>query len=220
MIMEMEDHDFQVVRKNLNILSVLILILAYTNAQLNSFNFLGIKLDLDAYKLYTALVVGYVYFVWRFLTKLNFNGGFWSDFLQYFLMSGEGVKQKHNFERYRKEFIEKSERLKYAIETNDRFFRYIQLNITRQAGWPLTRLNLSAGFCASGREGKDDQEQFYVDYEISLSRLFIFRKFILFSIKFDKFGDYLFPLIPVLVNVGFFFFKSEWQGSFQSLVLK
>lgn len=218
--MEIDDHDFLLVRKNLNILSVLILILAFTNAKLGSLNLLGIQMDLEGVKLYQALYIGYVYFLWRFFTKLPLRSGFWNDFLQYFMNSEEGVKKKHNFDRYKKEFIDNSDRLKHAYEINDKYLNHVQLSVIRFPDWPLTQLRLSATFQASGREGKNDNAQFGVDHDIKVSRFFVLKKLILFCIKYDKFGDYLFPLIPVLTVLGFFFFKLDWQGSFFSIFIK
>jgi hypothetical protein len=209
----MEDHDFQVVRKNLNILSILILILAYTSAKLDSFNFLGLQLELIGSKLYQALYVGYAYFIWRFLTKLPLISGFWNDFLQYYITSEKGVKKQHNYERYKKQFIDKSERLKYSIETNDPQLWLTQFSVIRLSAWPLTQLRLSAHLNASKREGENDMPQFNVEHDINVSRFLLFRKLIFFCIKYDKFGDYLFPIIPVFINLLFFLLKSEWQGS-------
>lgn len=93
LVMDIDDKDFPLVRKNLNILSILILILAYTNAKLDSLNFLGIQIDLNAHKLYVAIFILYIYMIWRFLTKLPLRGGFWNGFEQFYMDGDEGVKK-------------------------------------------------------------------------------------------------------------------------------
>ena len=211
--MDIDDNDFPLVRKNLNILSILILILAYTNAQLHQLNFLGIDMQLDGVKLYQALFLGYFYFIWRYWTKLNFFGGFWGDFTNYYLVSDAGVRKQHNFLKYKESFIDKSERLRDAYEAGDKFLTLSSFDVVRLSNWPLTRLRLIVNFNASGRKGKEDQAQFSEYHDILLSRFYVIRKLISFSIKEDKFGDYLFPLVAVLLNVGFFLLKKEWQGS-------
>jgi hypothetical protein len=118
--MEMDDHDFTLVRKNLNILSVLILILAFTNAQLHSINLLGIEMDLDAIKLYQALFIGYLYFIWRFLTKLPLSSGFWNDFEQYYFNSENGIKKQNTFNHYRDKIIGSNELLRLSKELTDK----------------------------------------------------------------------------------------------------
>lgn len=217
--MEMEDHDFQVVRKNLNILSVLILMLAFTNAQLDKLNFLGIEMQLDSSKFYQAIFVAYLYFVWRFLTKVPIIGGFWNDFLQYYLNSEEGIKKQHNYERYKHTLIAKSEELKFVLNSNDQAFRLVQVSSSRLPEWPLHKLRLSFSFSATAPNSSSHSRSFYVDHDISVSRFLVIRKLILFSVKYDKFGDYLFPLVLVIAVVGFFFFKGQWQGGFASLFL-
>lgn len=217
--MEMEDHDFQVVRKNLNILSVLILMLAFTNAQLDNLNFLGIEMQLDSTKFYQAIFVAYLYFFWRFLTKVPIRGGFWSDFLQYYLNFDEGIKKQHNYPRYKAALQEKSELLRDAIESNDQSFRHIQTNVYRLPGLPLHKLRFSFSFNAAHRNSGTQGHQFSVDLDITVSRLIAFRKLVTFCIKYDKFGDYIFPLIPTAIVIIFFFFKTGWQGSFKSLFI-
>jgi hypothetical protein len=217
--MEMDDNDFYVVRKNLNILSVLILILAYTNAKIDSLNFLNIQIDLNGTKLYVAIFIGYLYFLWRFLTKLQLRSGFWNDFLQFYINSEEGVRSTHNEKRYRQELIDKSLRLKKAVEENEDFFRFVQLSIIRFKEWPLTKLRLSFTFTSTG-SGNGEQPNFNVDHDITFSRFFFLRKLVSFCLKGDKFGDYLFPIIPVLGNIAFFIFKSGWQGSLEQLFLR
>lgn len=217
--MEMEDHDFQVVRKNLNILSVLILILAFTNAQLHTINLLGIDMELDGNKLYQALFLGYIYLLWRFLTKLPLRGGFWNDFLQYYLDSEEGVKKHHHYERYKELLIEKSPRLKRAIEDQGEL-KPVQLRFVRFSEWPLTKLRLAASFQSRTDQSLNETPSFSIDHDIHVPRIYQWYRLIMFSVKYDKFGDYLFPLIPVLINFYFFTVKTEWQGSFYHLFLK
>ena len=91
----MDDHDFKSVRKAFNIVSVLILILAYSNAEINEINFLGIDITLEGEKVYVGIFVLYLYFVWRFLTKLPWKGGFQNDFNQYVIgLQQNSVKNK------------------------------------------------------------------------------------------------------------------------------
>jgi hypothetical protein len=210
--MEMEDHDFQVVRKNLNILSVLIVMLAFTNAQINKLNFLGIDIDLDSVKLYQALFIGYAYFIWRYWTKLNFMVDFWQAFNSYYMTSDAGVKEQHTFERYKQLFISKSERLEDAIKTN-KPFHVVSFDATRLPGWPMTRIRLAATFASSGRARMNDHTNYFENHDITVSWFYVLRKLIKFSLKEDKFGDYLFPFIPVIINALFFLLKRDWQGS-------
>jgi hypothetical protein len=216
--MEMDDHDFTLVRKNLNILSVLILILAFTNAQLHSINLLGIEMDLDAIKLYQALFIGYLYFIWRFLTKLPLRSGFWNDFEQHYITSEYGVKKQHTYERYKQQFIDSLSQLKSTIKEGSSDARFVQLNVVRQNN-SLVKLKLSAVYQIIILIG-NRQQQHNIDIDIKVSRLYFLRKVLIFCFKYDKFGDYLFPLIPVITVVGCFIFKSEWQGSFAGLFLR
>jgi len=128
------------------------------------------------------------------------------------MVSERGVRSTHNENRDRQDLIDKSPRLKKAVEENDDFFRFVQLSIFRFPGWPLTKLRLSVTFTSTGN-GNGDSPNFTVDHDIRVSRVFFLQKLISFCFTTDKFGDYLFPLIPVLFNICFFFFKPEWQGS-------
>lgn len=213
--MEFDDHDFPVVRKNLNIISVLILVLAYTNAKLNKLSFLGIDIELDAHNLYIALFVLYLYFIWRFLTKLPLNSIFWTGFMQYYLESEGGVKAKHNYERYRPLAIEKSDRLKIGEEAG--YISLVTTSIQRASAKHYLKLKVVFTFYDRNPANKQLHGNFSVEHDIHVSILFLLQKLMVFCFKHDKFGDYLFPLIPVLVNVCFFVFASEWQGSIWSL---
>lgn len=216
--MEIDDHDFTLVRKNLNILSVLILILAFTNAQLHKINLLGIEMDLDAIKLYQALFIGYLYFIWRFLTKLPLRSGFWNDFEEYYINSEDGVKKQHNFKVYRDQLIESNQKLKSHKELADGNLNLIHYSLIRNSSSQLRKLRISTRLEVVENEANREVVDTY--YDIRLSRIYFMRKLISFCLKYDKFGDYLFPLIPVIAVVFCFIFKSEWQGSFAGLFLR
>lgn len=214
----MDDHDFTLVRKNLNILSVLILILAFTNAQLHKINLLGIEMDLDAIKLYQALFIGYLYFIWRFLTKLPLSSGFWNDFEQYYFDSENGVKKQNTFNRYRDRIIKSNEILRNYAELKDESIKCTQFLLTRDSRLHLRKIRIDGQVELIKDHG--NKEMINIKYDIELSRIYFVRKLISFCLKYDKFGDYLFPLIPVIAVIGCFIFKSEWQGSFSGLFLR
>lgn len=218
--MEMDDKDFYVVRKNLNILSVLILLLAYTNAKLGTFNFLGIQIELNGPKLYTGIFIGYAYFIWRFLTKLPLRGHFWAEFINYYLTSDEGVKRKYNYKNLEAEVLAKWPDLAWLKE-NDKDLRLQETHVMRFEEKSLTKLTLSLTFYKTLKLDSETYANSNVTtrIEIKVPRLFIVRTLVLFCVKYDKFGDYLFPLIPGIVNLVFFFSKPEWQGSFRSLFM-
>lgn len=213
--MELDDHDFPVVRKNLNVISVLILVLAYTNAKLNKLSFLGIDIELDAHKLYIALFVLYAYFIWRFLTKLPLNSIFWTGFMQYYLESERGLKTKYNFKKFGSIMMSKSERLKQGFK--DETINLVSTTIHRPDSSYHRKLRLIFTFYDRKPRDKQSPGNFSLDHNFTVSRLLFVQKLVIFCFKHDKFGDYLFPLIPVLVNLGFFVFASEWQGSIRSL---
>jgi len=208
----MEDHDFQVVRKNLNILSVLIIVLAFTNAKINTLNFLGIDMQLDGAKFYQALFIGYLYFIWRYCTKLDLRAGFWNDFVNYFISSEEGVKSVHNFKKYENRF--KSEISRFSQMTNDDpNWRLVATNITRHSE-SLSNLTLSITIHTSS-EIHMRNPNFEIDIKVSWK--FRLKKFLIFCFRKDKFGDYLFPFVPVILNLLFLLFKTEWQGSLRNI---
>ena len=213
--MDIDDHDFPLVRKNLNIISVLILVLAYTNAKLNKLSFLGIDIELNAHKLYIALFVLYVYFIWRFLTKLPLNSIFWTGFMQYYLESERGVKAKHNYDRYKPLTIEKSERLKNGEEGG--YINLVATSILRKSAKHYLSLKIAFTFYDRNPANKQLHGNFTVENDIRIGLFFFLQRLLVFCFKHDKFGDYLFPLIPVLVNLCFFVFANDWQGSITSL---
>lgn len=217
--MDIDDHDFPLVRKNLNIISVLILVLAYTNAKLNSLSFLGIQIDLDAHRLYVAVFILYLYFIWRFLTKIPLRSGFWNDFIQYYIESDEGVKKEHNFKYYEKIFLAKNSRLKQALNTTD-VTRLIATRIHRFPGNHLTQLRIIVAFQTDQVFGDNQSNNINEHHDFEVSKLFLTKKLVIFCLKYDKFGDYVFPLIPIFINTGFFLLKTEWQGGLYSLWLK
>lgn len=211
--MELDDHDFPVVRKNLNIISVLILVLAYTNAKLNKLSFLGIDIELDAHKLYIALFVLYAYFIWRFLTKLNVKDGFWGDFLKFYMEAGDGVLQQHNFDTHKDAMLKNDKVLKDYQKPGA---SHIKTFVTRFAHDPLKKLRVVSTFSTTDAV-TNSPKNIDLIHDFETTTFYIFKKLIRFCIKYDKFGDYLFPIIPVLVNLSFFVFASEWQGSIKSL---
>lgn len=219
--MDIDDKDFYVVRKNLNVISVLILVLAFTNAKVNNnLSILGVEIEIDGTKLYIALFILYSYFVWRYLTKLPLLGGFWNGFMQYYMSAGDGVIQEHNFDRYRESFFEKSSELRNQLEY-DSDIQPIDQKIIRLSGKSYLNLRLAPTFQrrekdASGKTVLSNQNlNIYHDFKVS--RFYFLRKFILFCTKREEFGDYLFPLLLVLINLCFFFFSKDWQGSISKL---
>ena len=116
----------------------------------------------------------------------------------------------------------KSPELKKSLET-DEFARFIDLSVIRFSGSERRKLRLSANFyqkASQEERAKVKHENFNVDIEISVSRFYVVRKLIWFSLKYDQFGDYLFPFIPIIAIVFFFFLKGSWQGSFEQLAFK
>ncbi len=212
---EFDDKSFHLVRKNLNILSILIILLAFTNASLESLNFLGIQLRLDSHRFYIALLTMYLYFIWRFWTKLKIREGFWNDFTKYFLENKDALASKYNFERYRHAFAQQSEELSQAIK-NDPKFRVIQISFNRDSQ-SLLELRMVANFYIEFRR-LNNSSDLQLAHSFRVSRLFFVRKLLRFCVAHDKFGDYLFPLVPVTVNLFLFLLNHEWQGSLHSLI--
>lgn len=207
-----DDNDFRVVRKTLNALSVLISILAFTKAEINALNFLGIDIDLDGRKLYIALFIGYSYFIWRYCTKVPLVGGFWLAFLNFYFESGSGVKKQHTYERYRNWFVNSPE-VKEVL-AKGREVQLVQMQAVRPSGRTMRNPRLSATYHTSTDTGGRNVT---VNHDITVSWLFVTRKLLIFSFRHDKFGDYIFPILMVGLNVCFFFFRRGWQGSIWSL---
>jgi hypothetical protein len=214
--MEIDDSDFSIVRKNLNIISVLILVLAFTNAEIDCLNFLGISLELDGKRLYVFLFLLYAYFIWRYTTKVPLLSEFWVGLVKYYLDSEAGVKSIHNYDRYKDDLLNSNDQLRWSVE-NDPQFRLVTTTIIRSSNTALRNLKLMLTFYRAKKIREDDFPNFTVDQEIEVSRRFIFRTILIYCIKYDKFGDYLFPFIPIAINLIFFFTKREWQGSIFSL---
>lgn len=212
----MADHDFPTVRKNLNILSVVVLLLAFSRAEINKFNFLGLDVSLEGSKFYIALFVLYLYFIWRYWTKANFHAGFLAPFYTYFLESEEGVKKRYPFFRVQGRFFDENPAFKEAYE-NDKNYELISLTIRSPSPRDMRNLSFHIAFSKSARETKTDITQSGAAIKLKVSRLFVWWVGLRYSIKYDKFGDYVFPLIPVVVNVTYFFSAKEWQGSFFQL---
>lgn len=215
----MEDgRDFYVIRKSLNILSVLILALAFTNAKIKTLNLLGIEISIDGQKFYIAIFLLYAYFIWRFITKLPFKSGFMNDFDQYYMAtvnSKKGIIKTHNFEIYKNRLLEKSEDLKKAFEQN----RQLELNhtsIVRTESSAYRRLRISFDLRFTN-EISNRQSSLIVNHDFKVSRLFVLKHIFIFCFKHDKFGDYLFPLFLVVANIFLTIFLSGWQGSIKSI---
>lgn len=209
----MEDQDFQVVRKNLNILSVLIIVLAFTNAKINTLNFLGIDMQLDGAKFYKALFIGYLYFIWRYCTKLDLKAGFWNDFRKYYLNSAGGIIKKHNFNRYQEKFKGENSEFKEIVERDSKW-NLVSTNYNQSNGSSLTeyvmRIELRTVLSTTSHNK-------YFETNISVSLWYLIKRLIVFCLKHDKFGDYLFPFVPVILNLLFLLFKTEWQGSLRNI---
>lgn len=215
--MDIDDKDFFVVRKNLNILSVLILVLAFSNATIHDLNFLGIQVDLEGSKLYIALYIMYAYFFWRFLTKMPFNSEFKTKFDNYYLSSEDGLKKYHSFEKYKTEIIEENPKLKEILDA-DPEARVASQDIRRFKANAYTNLTLAMSFQSSFGNENNRLLTHLFSYQIRASRIFLIRTLIRYCVKYDTFGDYVFPIIPVVLNLYFIFAKGEWQGSFWNLI--
>lgn len=213
--MDIDDSDFLVVRKNLNIISVLIMILAFANAEIHDLNLLGIQVELEGAKLYVGLFIIYMYFIWRYLTKLPLMSGYWNGFIQYYLVSNNGVLSDHGFDKHREAFLRNSTELtKWHGKSS-----LVDVKANRLGNNSLLNVRLSATFHIN----KQDQylgpspTQFTAYLDITIPRSYFLRKLFIYSFKHDKFGDYLFPIIPIITNVLFFLLKPEWQGSYNRL---
>jgi hypothetical protein len=211
-----DDKDFVVVRKNLNIFSVVILLLAFTNANISILNLFGITVKMDGQKVYVALFVGYVYFIWRYLTKLPLMNGFWNDFLQFYLSSASGVKKQHTFERHREKIFAAKPELEKILKPNTQS-RLIDIKVLRFPNKGIRELRLIADFYVMPENSQPNDSNLSAHCDIVVSRGLFLWKFIIFCFRNDKFGDYLFPIALVLVNLYFFLFHKEWQGSFRKL---
>ncbi len=218
--MDIDDKDFFVVRKNLNILSVLIMVLAFSNARIHDLNFLGIQVDLEGSKLYVALYILYLYMFWRFVTKMPFNSEFKSKFIQYYLDSTAGVKEDYSFARYKDKILNHDSTLKYILD-NDPNARLVETKAIRLTNDPLRKVRLSITFYKEipiNNQNKSDHSNYTADFDFTVSRFYVLRKFISFCLKHDKFGDVVFPVFPVITNLTFLLFKSDWQGSLWNLL--
>lgn len=204
-----DDNDFRVVRKTLNALSVLISILAFTKAEVSSLDLLGIDIELDGRKLYIALLIGYSYFIWRYFTKVPLLGGFWQAFLQFYLVSDSGIKKQHNYDRYKDDLLNGDPELRDKLGKRGGA-QFLQMQAIRLAGRSIRNPRLSAAYhVATGDGGKNVTK----DHDIRVSLWFVLRKLFVFCFRYDKFGDYIFPIFLVVLNVGFFLFASDWQCS-------
>ena len=204
----MEDDNFKVVRKNLNILSVLIMLLAFADAEINKINFLGIALDLEGEKVYMGIFLIYIYFIWRYLTKVNVPGEFWNKYFDYYrVKASKRFKKAKYFDKVNKidgiqleGFLEGELQIqKLSVTSQNRSFLNLQLD------WSYNT--------------QDDSRIRTVSSKKKVTPFYPILLFIWFCLRYDKFGDFLFPLIPVLLNLGFFLFNEDWQGSIHNYFL-
>ncbi|MEQ9219107.1 MAG: hypothetical protein RLO17_13750 [Cyclobacteriaceae bacterium] len=204
----MDDDNFKVIRKNLNILSALIMLLAFADAEINKINFLGIAIDLEGERVYLALFFLYGYFIWRYLTKLPLRSGFVTEFHQFLMNYPTGLRKEYNTEKHRSKVLNREVLLLEDFLGEEP--KIIELNIHRDGKKPINQLVL--GWKYRNKDGKTHD----IHENLSVSWFYISRKFIYFCFKHDKFGDFIFPLIPVLVNIIFFLFNGDWQGGIQN----
>ena len=210
----MEDHDFLVVRKNLNILSALILILAFSSAQISELDFLGIDLKLDGRKFYLSLYILYGYFIWRYLTKLPWTEGFVKGFSDFLTKKPDGLRREFN----------------NAVGLNKVFsgtdsYKLLSLDADEKKSYELTlfipnRLTAIVEFQLFYRSdevfGNTNGDPIRTSYR--MGRIYFTKKMIRYCLKYDEFGDFIFPLVPIFAFLLFFFLKSDWQGNFSSLL--
>lgn len=208
-----DDNDFRVVRKTLNALSVLISFLAFTEAEINALNFLGIDIGLDGKKFYSALFIAYCYFIWRYCTKVPLAGGFWQAFLSFYFDSDSGIKKQHTYERYRDSFENSPEVKKVLVKGRE--VQLVQMQAVRPSGRSMRNPRLSATYHTSTDTGGTNVT---ANHDIAVNWWFVTMKLLIFSFRHDKFGDYIFPILLVGLNVYFFFFSMGWQGSIWSLL--
>jgi len=212
-----DEKDFHTIRKNLNVLGVTIMIMAIANVEVEVLNLLGIEVKLDGEGLYISLFIGYLYLTWRYLTKLPFTKGFWHEFITFYTDSPSGVRKQHTYERHRDAFLAHNPEL--AILESDANTRLIDMKVHR-IFQSIRKLRLSAIFyvTVSHANAGPMDNNLVANLDIVVTRIFILRKLLLFSLLHDKFGDYLFPLTLVLLNVVFFVLKTDWQGNLFSLL--
>jgi hypothetical protein len=192
-----DEKDFHTIRKNLNVLSVTIMIMAIANVEVEVLNLLGIEVKLDGEGLYTK--------------------GFWHEFITFYTDSPSGVRKQHTYERHRDAFLAHNPEL--AILESDANTRLIDMKVHR-IFQSIRKLRLSAIFyvTVSHANAGPMDNNLVANLDIVVTRIFILRKLLLFSLLHDKFGDYLFPLTLVLLNVVFFVLKTDWQGNLFSLL--
>lgn len=215
----MDDKDFLTIRRNLNILSVMILLLAYSSANISSFSFLGLSVNLDGEKFYQGLYIIYGYFIWRFITKLPYTS-FKNDFDHFLLDPKRGLLKHFKFENIRKKINEVDN--SFFVMHDIGAIRVDSMEVKRShSKWKNIRIFIVYQFISDHPKSKDKTGSYHhiETNEIPVNSSIVFRKWIWFALTRDKFGDYLFPLIPVLFFLGFFFLKHSWQGSFSLIFL-
>jgi len=214
----MDDSNFDSIRKNLNIISVLILLLAYSNAEISHLKFLGIDLTLEGTKFYTGLYIIYGYFIWRYLTKLKFKSGFLHGFDIWYLEGVDGVKKHYNLKSLKSLFVNERPELQKEIDSG--ISSPVSLKVIRFNPKERRKIKLSQTFYKRLSEEERQQnvhQNFNIEIDLNLSRFFLFRKFFWYCVKHDKFGDYLFPLLLCIANLSFFVFSTQWQGGFNHI---
>lgn len=213
-----DDKDFVIVRKNLNILSVIILLLAFTNATISVANLFGLMVEMNGAKLYVALYLAYVYFFWRYLTKLPLTSGFWADFTKYYMDSWGGVNTKRSFAKYREQFVSDPSSILNAIKS-DNNAKLNRVYAKRFGGNSIREVRIVATFVVTKPPPMHPGNMVEIFHDIEVSRIALGLTLVKFCVRYDKFGDYLFPIVLVLANVLFFLFKSSWQGSLKNVLL-
>ncbi len=217
-MVDIDDNNFALVRKNLNTFSILILILAFTNAKIDVASFLGVQIQLNGQKFYIALFIIYSYLTWRYLTKLPLRGGFWNDFTGYYLASYGGDNKDKLFSKHRAGFVTDPKEHIQIIEQGE-YSSLLTMNAHRLGNRDLLHLRLVATFYITKEiEGMRPGNNLSAQCDIVVARTTFIRRLLIFCLKYDKFGDYLFPIIPIGINFMFFVTKSTWQGSLQSLI--
>ena len=213
----MEDNDFKSVRKSLNSISVLILLLSFSNAEINDINFLGIKLSLTGENVYSVLYAIYSYFTWRFLTKLPFHTQFIAGFDDYYLQSPNGVKKEYNYERLKNNFIQASQELSDRYKSNLRD-GLISMSVAREKVSNRRKLQFKSTYQRFESEARNKfGTNYVVTINQSVSRFYLWRKFFWYCLKYDKFGDHIFPLFLVAINILLVLFNLDWQGNIYQL---
>ncbi|WP_109831925.1 hypothetical protein [Reichenbachiella versicolor] len=199
------DISFGSVRKNLNILSVVIIFLAFSRVEITKFNLLGLGLEItEISRFYIGLYCIYIFFVWRYFTKLQ-KEEVRKGFTKY-IKDKIHAYFKSNWSKHFKETIEIDgfeEKLS---------FKNIGLGID-----PVSLLKIKIdGYYSSNEKGHTET------IEIGLIKILGFRvyvwQFLKYSFLKDKFGDVYFPIVLIAIFVYLFACYGDWQGGFSQII--